>query len=135
MLWLLGQARGAYIGLGFLYLANVTEFFGVGQAYGPLWSLAVEEHFYLLWPTAVRRLSLASVGILAASVVVAVSILRAVGFLLGDTAGAPLTCLVSCPVKISVRQALNGEGVGHNSSEEITCAIFANSQAEERIRH
>jgi peptidoglycan/LPS O-acetylase OafA/YrhL len=87
VLWLLGQARGTYVGLGFLYLANVTEFFGVGQAYGPLWSLAVEEHFYLLWPTAVRRLSLAWVGILAAAIVVAVSILRAVGFLLGDTAG------------------------------------------------
>ena len=34
-----------------------------------------------------RRLSLPSVGILAAAIVVAVSILRAVGFLLGDTAG------------------------------------------------
>jgi peptidoglycan/LPS O-acetylase OafA/YrhL len=87
ILWLLGQARGAYVGLSFLYLANVPELFGVGQAYGPLWSLAVEEHFYLLWPIAVRRLSLPSVGILAAAIVVAVSILRAVGFLLGDTAG------------------------------------------------
>jgi peptidoglycan/LPS O-acetylase OafA/YrhL len=87
VLWFLGQARGAYIGLGFLYLANVTEFFGVGQAYGPLWSLAVEEHFYLLWPTAVRRLSLPRVGRLAGAIVVGVSILRAVGFLLGDTAG------------------------------------------------
>jgi peptidoglycan/LPS O-acetylase OafA/YrhL len=87
VLWLLGQARGAYVGLGFLYLANVTELFGVGQAYGPLWSLAVEEHFYLLWPTAVRRLSLRSVGILAATIVIGVSILRGVGFLLGDRDG------------------------------------------------
>jgi peptidoglycan/LPS O-acetylase OafA/YrhL len=87
VLWLLGQARGAYIGLGFLYLANVTELFGVGQAYGPLWSLAVEEHFYLLWPTAVRRLSLRWVGMVAAAIVVVVSALRGVGFLLGDTEG------------------------------------------------
>ena len=33
ILWLLGQARGAYVGLSFLYLANVPELFGVGQAY------------------------------------------------------------------------------------------------------
>ncbi len=32
----------AFVGLSFFYLANMTEFFGVPCAYGPLWSLAVE---------------------------------------------------------------------------------------------
>jgi len=53
LLGLLGQAPAAYLGLGFVYLANVTELFGVAEAYGPLWSLAVEEAptTRYAWPT------------------------------------------------------------------------------------
>jgi peptidoglycan/LPS O-acetylase OafA/YrhL len=87
VLWLIGQAGGAYVGLGFLYLANVTVFFGVAEAYGPLWSLAVEEHFYLVWPTVVHRLSRRSVGMVALGIFAVVPILRAVSFLLGYTVG------------------------------------------------
>src|SRR3974390_919935 len=65
LLLLLGQASLAYVGLGFVYLANVTNFFGVAQYYGPLWSLAVEEHFYLLWPKMIRRVRTKSVAIAA----------------------------------------------------------------------
>ncbi len=46
-----------FIGLSFIYLSNLTPMFGVPMQYGPLWSLAVEEHYYLLWPTAVRFFS------------------------------------------------------------------------------
>lgn len=38
--------------------------------YGVLWSLAVEEHFYLLWPAAVRSLSRQSVIIVGAIICV-----------------------------------------------------------------
>jgi peptidoglycan/LPS O-acetylase OafA/YrhL len=85
-LWIAGASR-AYVGLGFLYLANVTELFGVGQYYGPLWSLAVEEHFYLVWPAVIHRLSLKQVAGVAAGIVLLVPALRAVGFELGYTAG------------------------------------------------
>lgn len=37
-----------------LFLANVSSWFGVAGLYYPLWSLCVEEHFYLIWPFAVR---------------------------------------------------------------------------------
>src|ERR1035438_4854467 len=55
--WVDRHASWAYLGLSFFYLSNITELFGVPSQYTVLWSLAVEEHFYLLWPAAVRVLS------------------------------------------------------------------------------
>lgn len=46
----------AFAGLSVIYLSNITPLLGVPRDYAPLWSLAVEEHFYLIWPTAVKAL-------------------------------------------------------------------------------
>jgi peptidoglycan/LPS O-acetylase OafA/YrhL len=51
------QASWGFLALSFVYLSNVTNLFGVPMQYAALWSLAVEEHFYLLWPAVVRNLS------------------------------------------------------------------------------
>ena len=37
------------------FAANLTPLFGMPLLYGPLWSLAVEEHFYMLWPMVVKN--------------------------------------------------------------------------------
>ena len=39
------------------YSSNMAPLFGLAISYPVLWSLAVEEHFYLLWPTAAKRIS------------------------------------------------------------------------------
>jgi peptidoglycan/LPS O-acetylase OafA/YrhL len=69
-----------YIGLSFIYLSNVTNLFGVPMQYGPLWSLAVEEHFYLLWPAAVRFSSRRNLAYFATGVFFGCAALRAIAF-------------------------------------------------------
>src|SRR5579859_7989208 len=44
-----------YLVLSFFFRANLAPLLHIPYTYAVLWSLAVEEHFYLLWPWAVRR--------------------------------------------------------------------------------
>jgi peptidoglycan/LPS O-acetylase OafA/YrhL len=53
-----------FLGLSFVYLANFAVPLGVTMAYPPLWSLAVEEHFYLIWPWIVRYLHLRTIFVI-----------------------------------------------------------------------
>ena len=55
----------AFVGLSIFYLSNIVPLFGVTNMYPLLWSLAVEEHFYLLWPTVVRFFTRRGVAIVA----------------------------------------------------------------------
>ena len=65
-----------FIGLSVLYLSNLTPLFGVAIAYPVLWSLAVEEHFYFLWPMVVRNLSNRAVLAASAGMILASPLLR-----------------------------------------------------------
>jgi peptidoglycan/LPS O-acetylase OafA/YrhL len=62
LLILFGLTSGAFLIMSLAYCANLSGLFGIMLSYPVLWSLAVEEHFYLLWPTAVKKLG--SVGLL-----------------------------------------------------------------------
>jgi peptidoglycan/LPS O-acetylase OafA/YrhL len=48
---------GSFLALSLVYLANFAKPLGIGMAYGPLWSLSVEEHFYLAWPAVAKNTS------------------------------------------------------------------------------
>jgi peptidoglycan/LPS O-acetylase OafA/YrhL len=87
VLLLLRSSSAAFVGLSFVYLANMTDFFGVACDYGPLWSLAVEEHFYILWPTVVHKVTTRRLALISAAIVILTPALRATSFALGHKSG------------------------------------------------
>jgi len=93
--WVNRRASWALLRLSFFYLSNVTVLFGVPMQYGVLWSLAVEEHFYLLWPAAVRALSRHRVAIVGATICVLCPSLRAFYFVRGYNTATGYTWLVA----------------------------------------
>ena len=89
------QVSWQFIGLSFVYLSNVTTLFAVPMQYGALWSLAVEEHFYLGWPFVVRATSRKSLAMCALSIVLICPVLRTIAFMRGDQYAAGYTWLVA----------------------------------------
>jgi peptidoglycan/LPS O-acetylase OafA/YrhL len=71
---------GPYFLLSLAFLANFAGLLGVSIPHGPdvFWSLAVEEHFYLIWPWLVRAFSRRTLAFACASIIVAEPIMRAV---------------------------------------------------------
>lgn len=65
-----------FLWMSLLYSSNLSLLFGIPMSYTVLWSLAVEEHFYLVWPTAVRKISPRGLMALAASLIVLSPALR-----------------------------------------------------------
>lgn len=78
-----------FIGLSLLYLSNLTPLFGVAIAYPILWSLAVEEHFYLLWPALVRKLGNPRLINLCVAIILLSPISRLLTFYWGRHSGSP----------------------------------------------
>ncbi len=72
-----------YVFLGIFYLSNMAPIFGVAVYYGPLWSLSVEEHFYLLWPWLISRLKTRHIWLLAAGICAIEPVFRGVAYFEG----------------------------------------------------
>jgi peptidoglycan/LPS O-acetylase OafA/YrhL len=81
-----GWISWRFLTLSVLFLANTAPLLGVPLQYGPLWSLAVEEHFYMLWPAIVRRLSPVSLILLLTTIFGITPLLRAIDF---EFSGSP----------------------------------------------
>lgn len=99
-----------YIWLSFFYLANVTTLFGVPGQYSVLWSLAVEEHFYLVWPTVIRHFSRRAAMWCALGIFVACPIFRGVAYRLGENSGGGYTWLVADALAIGALLGLVSRG-------------------------
>ncbi len=80
ILGLLRQSSAAFLGLSFIYLSNLAAMFGVVMGYHPLWSLAVEEHYYILWPSVVRKLRCRYLAAFSLAICILTPISRAVCF-------------------------------------------------------
>ncbi len=63
-----------YTGLCLLFIANFIEL--RMPSYGPFWSLAVEEQFYLFWPFLVRRLKLRTLAVICLASIALSPLLR-----------------------------------------------------------
>jgi peptidoglycan/LPS O-acetylase OafA/YrhL len=80
--WATGFVTPNYLLVCLFFLANMPGLFlrhGY-TLYGPLWSLAVEEQFYLLWPMLYRQLRRRGLLVLSAGLLVVCPALRALAF-------------------------------------------------------
>jgi peptidoglycan/LPS O-acetylase OafA/YrhL len=77
-----GWIQWRFLLLSTVFLANCAPLLGVPLQYGPLWSLAVEEHFYLLWPALVRKLFPGRLMLIISVIFVLSPLSREIGFAL-----------------------------------------------------
>ncbi|GAO01357.1 acyltransferase [Anaeromyxobacter sp. PSR-1] len=68
--------RGVFFSIGFLANTGSLLSFTLTEPFGVYWSLAVEEHFYLLWPLLVRSLPVRWLWFACAGLIVASPALR-----------------------------------------------------------
>ena len=85
LLLVLGWISWRFLVLSALFLANTAPLLGVPLQYGPLWSLAIEEHFYMLWPAIIRRLSPVGLIIFLTTIVGITPLLRASQFIINHS--------------------------------------------------
>jgi peptidoglycan/LPS O-acetylase OafA/YrhL len=69
------RRSSGYVLLCLFFISNFAQAFHV-VSNGPFWTLAIEEQFYLLWPTVVRRRSLAQLRRAALAIGVVAILLR-----------------------------------------------------------
>jgi peptidoglycan/LPS O-acetylase OafA/YrhL len=83
VLLVVGTIGLPYFLLSFVYLSNFAPALGVPMQFAVLWSLAVEEQFYLVWPAIVRFASPRAMVAVALGIIVAAPALRGVAFARG----------------------------------------------------
>jgi peptidoglycan/LPS O-acetylase OafA/YrhL len=115
----------AFAGLSFVYLSNLTPLLGVPMDYGPLWSLAVEEHFYILWPTAVRALARRNLTFLAWSICLIEPVLRVYAVHRGGLWWGPYTWLSADGLVLGGLLAVFSRSAGANRGALFKLSLLA----------
>jgi peptidoglycan/LPS O-acetylase OafA/YrhL len=78
ILLLTKMITNSFLWMSLIYCSNLSMLFGVAMSYPVLWSLAVEEHFYLIWPTAVQRRQPRTLMAVAGSIVLLAPAFRSI---------------------------------------------------------
>ena len=81
--WGIQPIQGSQIAACALFAANLAPITGIENPFGPFWSLAVEEQFYLAWPTVIHRYPRRTVAVVCLALLVAGPVLRLVGYRAG----------------------------------------------------
>jgi peptidoglycan/LPS O-acetylase OafA/YrhL len=76
------QHSGRYVLLSALFIANFAWIFHV-PSFGPFWTLAIEEQFYLIWPTVVRHRSIKLISYWAIGIGLGAALLRLIAACFG----------------------------------------------------
>jgi peptidoglycan/LPS O-acetylase OafA/YrhL len=84
LLLVYGRSGFSFVLVSGFYLSNLAPLFHVPVMYGPLWSLSVEEHFYLFWPWVTFGVSRRALGWICGCICSAEPLLRIAGFLAGS---------------------------------------------------
>lgn len=91
-----GHASRGFLLISAFYISNLGWMFSVPMYYGLLWSLAVEEQFYLLWPALIRKVSLKAILAITAVIISLSPAVRALAFRVGPPySGSSTTWLVA----------------------------------------
>ncbi len=72
------MTSNSFLWMSLIYCSNLSLLLGIPMSYPVLWSLAVEEHFYLIWPTAVHRISERKLIAVAGGVILLAPVFRAI---------------------------------------------------------
>ena len=74
------ENSGPFVFLNLAFLAHIPNLFGIIPCYPGLWSLSIEEQFYLVWPQLIRRLSLSQIRKGAFLICILSPVLRGLAF-------------------------------------------------------
>jgi peptidoglycan/LPS O-acetylase OafA/YrhL len=83
-------ASPGFLVISLLFCANMAQLFNINMSYGVLWSLGVEENFYLIWPTVVHRISPRKLMMVAGAIVLVTPFPRLLCHYHKDSAASPL---------------------------------------------
>jgi peptidoglycan/LPS O-acetylase OafA/YrhL len=91
LLILFGLTSRGFLLMSLIYCSNLCALFGITfMSYAVLWSLSVEEHFYLLWPAAVRKLQTSKLLVLLCVVLIGCPLSRFLYHVHGAHTGHPV---------------------------------------------